>query len=396
MCAFLDIFELYEFFLKVLKKYGRDAIIMTNILSEMNDMNINCEKLPLKIDAGLWNNGHIQGIAVDPINEFIYYSFTTLLVKAKFDGTIVGSVKGLVGHLGCIDFNDEDGKVYGSLELKHDSIGQGIMRTTGIKIADEDAFYIAVFEVDKINAMDMDAEKDGVMRAVYIPQVAEWYAYVDEKNGIQHKFACSGIDGTAIGPVFGEGKESPTMLMVACGIYGDNNRQDNDNNIIMQFDWREFDKIAQPLTQLEPHHIGVNPDKTYFLFTGNTTWGIQNLEYDAYDNSWIVAVYNGKKPEYPNFPTYIIDGDVKPIENYVQYGEKGLNLTLKKTGIRHEATGIWGNNFEKGETGIYAFGNGYYYVSYNFKTPEKLNGSVIKLCKRSGNEEIPFETFLKD
>jgi len=357
---------------------------------------INVKKLPLKIETGLWNNGHIQGIAVDPVNEFIYYSFTTLLVKAKFDGTIVGTVKGLLGHLGCIDFNDEDGKVYGSIEYKHDSIGQGIMRGTGIEIAEEDAFYISIFDVDKINAMEMDAEKDGVMRAVYIPQVVEWYNGSDETTGNPHKFACSGIDGTAIGPVFGEGKDAPTMLMVACGIYGDIDRTDNDNNVIMQYDWREFDKIAKPLTQLAPHHDGVYPDKIYYLFTGNTTWGIQNLEYDAYDNSWIVAVYTGKKPEYPNYPMYIIDGDVKPIENYIQYGEKGLNLTLKKTGIRHEATGIWGNRFDKGQTGVYAFGNGYYYFSYNFRTPEKQQGSIIKLCKRTDNEEVPFEQILKD
>ena len=60
-------------------------------------------------------NCHIQGIAVDEKKGFIYYSFTTMLIKAKLDGTIVGSVKGLTGHLGCIDFNEADGKVYGSL-----------------------------------------------------------------------------------------------------------------------------------------------------------------------------------------------------------------------------------------------------------------------------------------
>ena len=47
---------------------------------------------------------HIQGIAVDPKKGYIYYSFTTKLIKAKLDGTIVGSVDGLTGHLGCIAF----------------------------------------------------------------------------------------------------------------------------------------------------------------------------------------------------------------------------------------------------------------------------------------------------
>ena len=57
------------------------------------------------IFTGLWGNCHIQGIAVDKNNGFIYYSFTTKLIKATLDGEIVGTVDGLMGHLGCIAFN---------------------------------------------------------------------------------------------------------------------------------------------------------------------------------------------------------------------------------------------------------------------------------------------------
>jgi hypothetical protein len=42
-------------------------------------------------------------------------------------GNIVGSVTGLCGHLGCIAYNYDDGRVYGSLEFKHDVIGQGVL-----------------------------------------------------------------------------------------------------------------------------------------------------------------------------------------------------------------------------------------------------------------------------
>jgi len=93
------------------------------------------------IFTGTHGNCHIQGIAADPEKGFIYYSFTTKLIKARMDGTIVGSVQGLTGHLGCIDFNESDGKVYGSLEYKNDSIGKGINRTLGIEKEYEDAFY---------------------------------------------------------------------------------------------------------------------------------------------------------------------------------------------------------------------------------------------------------------
>ena len=67
------------------------------------------------IYTGTWGGCHIQGIAVDKKNGYIYYSFTTKLIKATLDGDIVGSVDGLIGHLGCIAFCEADGRVYGSL-----------------------------------------------------------------------------------------------------------------------------------------------------------------------------------------------------------------------------------------------------------------------------------------
>ena len=36
------------------------------------------------------------------------------------DGTIIGCVDGLLGHLGCIAYNRNDGRIYGSLEYKND------------------------------------------------------------------------------------------------------------------------------------------------------------------------------------------------------------------------------------------------------------------------------------
>ena len=339
-------------------------------------------KLPKNIDAGLWKTGHIQGIAVDTAHEYIYYAFTTVLVKARLDGTIVGWVGGLLGHLGCIDFNDEDGRVYASLELKHDAIGQGIMQKTGSKIAGEDSFYIAVFDVDKIIRPDMNAETDGIMKAVYLSEVVRMYSAV-LPDGKQHEFACSGIDGTGIGRVFGAPKDSPSMLMVACGIYGDTTRDDNDCNIIMQYDWRKFDSCAKPLRQLEPHHSKVEPDKMYFLFTGNTNWGIQNLEYDAFTGDWIVSVYKGMKERYPNYPMFMIDGSVAPYEDYIAYGRKGLHLSLKKEGDFDAATGLYGCRFKKGQTGIYSFGNGLYYISNEYRTENGEDGSIIKLYRRA-------------
>jgi len=353
--------------------------------------------VPHSILTGEWTTGHIQGIAVDKEHKYIYYSFTTALVKSDLNGNVVGTVSGLTGHLGCISFNNEDGRVYGSIEYKHDSIGKGIMARTGIKLADEDAFYCAIFDVEKIDRMGMDAEKDGIMTAVYLPDV------VDDFNGKgldgkDHRYACSGIDGTAFGPDFGAPADSDKYLFIAYGIYTDNERADNDNQVIMKLDWRKFGDVAKPLTQGEPHHSGIRCEKKYFVYTGSTNWGIQNLEYDAFNDAYLAAVYTGKKPEYRNPPMFIIDQTVAPEEKeiYGIPGEKALHLTLKKIGVQDEAHGVWECDFHVGTTGIYSFGNGYYYYSYEKLRKEEDGGrfysSEIKLCRFTGVEPELFES----
>lgn len=49
------------------------------------------------------------------------------------------------------------------------------------------------------------------------------------------------------------------------------------------------------------------PDSKYFVYTGNTTYGIQNLEYNPCTGYMFAAVYQGKKPGFPNYPMYVID-----------------------------------------------------------------------------------------
>ena len=84
--------------------------------------------LPKELRSEGWKAGHVQGMAVDTKQEYIYLSFTTMLVKMNMKGEVVGTVTGILGHLGCLDFNDEDGRVYGSLEYKDDSIGKSILK----------------------------------------------------------------------------------------------------------------------------------------------------------------------------------------------------------------------------------------------------------------------------
>lgn len=350
-------------------------------------------QLPSKIDGGAWNGGHVQGIAVDVKKGFVYYSFTTVLVKTDLQGRVVGSVKGLVGHLGCIDLNAEDGKVYGSLEFKNDAIGKGIFKSLGREgVPAENAFYIAIFDVDKIDRLDMDAEKDAVMTAVYLPQVVEYYEG-KAPNGLPHRYACSGIDGTSFGPFFGEAADAPTMLMVACGIYGDVTREDNDNQMIFCYDWRKFSEVARPLSQDAPHHSGLYPEKTCFFYTGNTDWGVQNLCYDPNTRYWLTCVYKGKKPQFPNYTTYLIDGTVAPRYEAVKGldGEMGLVLTAAPAGLSHEESGTRGFRFPWGSTGVHALGDGRFYFSHNGRTEDKLHTCVLYLYRYTGEGENGFE-----
>lgn len=346
-----------------------------------------------KIFSGYWGKCHCQGIAVDQKKGYIYYSFTTKLIKSDLKGNIIGSVDNIIGHLGCIDFNDSDGRVYASLEYKNDEIGRGILSSLGIsKESLNDGFYIAIFDVDKIDHLNMDAEKDGIMKAVYLKTVVEDYEGTAINNGIAYKHihGCSGIDGLTIGPDFGKKENEKNYLCVCYGIYSDTLRTDNDYQVILQYEFENWwDEIAKPLCQSNMHKHGPSvPRNKYFVYTGNTEWGVQNLEYDAYTKSYILCVYKGKKMQFPNFPMYVIDGNIEAIEAPLigyEPPKKGLTLTLQKTGL--EKNGIYGVDFNFGSTGFYSFGNGKYYISENFSSPDgeqATNACLYKLKIENG------------
>lgn len=312
-----------------------------------------------------WKNGHVQGIAIDKRLGHIYYCFTTLLVKTDLDGQVLGTVGNLAGHMGCLTIDPERRRLYGSLELKHDKIGQGVIaRNGGWDPNQADSFYLVAFDIDRIDRMDMDAERDGVMRAVYLRDVAEDYANADPLGALSHRYGCSGIDGIGLGPVFGAPPESHKRLMIAYGIYGQPELAGNDHQVILQYDPEIVDRFGAPLCQATPHHMGPQGcEARYFVYTGNTTYGVQNLEYDPYTGNWLAAVYAGKKPEFPNYSLFFINGRIPAAEAELQgrAGEHGSLLTLTEGAERVGA--ITGSRFPYGQTGIYACGDGTLYFS---------------------------------
>lgn len=337
--------------------------------------------LPLELVSGPWPYGHCQGIAVDKANGWVYYSFTTALVKTDFEGNMLGSVIGLYGHLGCIEFNEADGKVYGSLEYKFDEIGQGVMETTGQEIQTE-AFYIAIFDGAAIDRVDMDASADGVMKTVYMAEVYEDYSAIVENEGVevQHRYGCGGIDGVSFGPIPGSSDDAQYLFM-SYGIYEDNTRTDNDHMILLCYDISDWDQYAQPLDQGSMHTSGPGePLHKYFVLTGNTKYGVQNLEYDAYNDAYIMAVYRGSKEGFPNNPLYIVDASIPA---YID--EEGREmLTLVQDGEPHYS-GVYSWNFNQGAYGIHAFGDGTYYIAQR-ETSDSGESARIWLFKWDGKK----------
>ncbi|RII14238.1 hypothetical protein DSC45_21355 [Streptomyces sp. YIM 130001] len=345
-------------------------------------------ELPARIDGGAWPTSHVQGVTVDRERGFVYWSFTQMLVKTDLDGKVVGTVEGLTGHLGDIDRNDRDGRVYGSLEYKA-----------------EESFYIAVFDVDRIDRVGMNAETDGVMTAVHLNEVAEDFTADMDGDGVfdgdvadtaDHRYGCSGIDGVSFGPEFGR-RGGEQQLKVAYGVYSHTGRTDNDHQVILAYDTADWRKYERPLSQSTPHHSGPKRhDGKYFVRTGNTTYGVQNLQYDPYTENWIMAVYQGEKEGFPNYSFFTVDGTERPVRGEITgqpEPETGKLLELREAGLRDEATGIRGWEFH-GSLGFDALGDGRYYVAEGRAVEEdgveKQHGEV-RLHRWTGRTPTPFE-----
>ncbi len=365
----------------------------------MSNTTYTMSNFPSPVHSGYWPEGHVQGIAIDEAGGFIYFSFTTILLKTDLAGNPVGSVRGIVGHLGCITFDPDRRRIYGSLELKHDVIGRGIVNRTGKELAEEDAFYLVSFDCDSITSMNMDAEVTdaegrSLMTALYLPDVAKDYAETDEASGKLHRYGCSGIDGTAYGPVFGQAPDSPKKIMVCYGVYSDVERDDNDHQVILQYDPAMLQEQGKPLTQAAPHHSGCPCEKRYFFYTGNTSYGVQNLEYDPYTRTYLTAVYTGRKERFPNYPLFFADAAAAPADGELRGrgGERGLLLSpARPTTAVSETGGCW---FGLGQTGVYAFGDGSYAFSRKLSRTEesgaRAQASEVILCRLDGESDTVF------
>lgn len=351
--------------------------------------------LPLRQNGGTWDSGHVQGIAVDVQGGYIYYSFTNLLAKYDFSGKLIGTLVGWTGHLGDLDFNPADGKVYGSLEYKKD-----------------EAFYVAVIDVNRLDRVGIDAGRTEIFRTVYLPEVAKDYSADlngdgrfdgddgkfrgDVTTSPDHRYGCSGIDGISFGPAFGR-TDGRRYLTVAYGIYGNVARGDNDHQVLLQYDVTSWSRYARPLTEAEPHRQGpAAAHGKYFVRTGNTRYGVQNLSYDETLQRWFMGVYQGNKPAFPNYQLFAVDARERPVLADLvgvpgpegRGWEQGNLLALARDGLNDAATGIRGWN-QKADVGIQSVGKGLFYLATNAGS-KGAQTADLTLMRWTGDTQKPF------
>lgn len=348
-------------------------------------------KFPREVPGGMWNAGHVQGIAVDKARREMYFSFTTMLVKTDFEGNVLGTLTGFLGHLGCLAFNEEDGKVYGSLEYKDDAIGKGILKRAQSDKSFQTAFFLVIIDGTKVDRAGIDASSGGVLKTVLIQDAVRDYEAVS--GGLEHRYACSGIDGVSIGPAFGK-KGGKRFVTVAYGIYGDTSRSDNDYQVLLQYDPAVLNSMASDFSQDNFVFSGpLAPRRKCFVFTGNTNWGVQNLCYDPATGNWLMFVYKGSKTTYPNGDLYMVDGRTKPRRGRLAgspEGESGLLLPLSPKGLKDERSGITYWNQGLGQYGSESLGNGCFYLAEPSRDG-KMQGATARLFRWTGKTPSPLE-----
>lgn len=357
----------------------------TSALIDLNSLTV-IDLLPLSLAGGGWDVKHCQGITTDSKNGYIYYSYTTLLVKCDWDGNIVGTVTGFEGHLGDIAFNEDDGKIY---------CGYYAPKRRGI--------YIVVFDGNKITRENISAKNSDVVRTVHLEEA--FRDYRTDMNGDgkieggvlspDHRFGCSGIDGVTFGPSFKDPKKKKNMLTVAYGTFPNPQRKDNHYQVLLQYDVSDWwNKYAKPFSVEKYHRSG--PEKTdgkFFVYTGHTNYGVQTMEYFDEMNLWLLNCYAGQNEKFNKYTLFAVDGDVAPEKKNLR-GQpektKGLVLSLYQDGDYDAKHDIYGWYCDFGVQGITYINNGLFYIVRPYKSWYGTKTAICYLNVWNPSKKSPF------
>jgi len=284
-------------------------------------------------------NSHLQGIAVDDELKYMFFSYTSALAIIEIaTGELVASCGGFGqgsfgtpggSHLGCIDYYD--GYIYGSLEYKE----------PGKK------FFLAIFDVERmldagidVSVSEQDMEEP-ICTAVLLEEPTrdfrapidttlfsgqDEFGHATNEGNNGHYFACSGIDGVSMGKWPG-GTDDEIYMIVAYGVYqfSSSARNDNTYNVLEYYKlsdiWNEdgsqtqwnksytyTDGIHQNWAQDEAAWLSAA--KTLYVYTGNTSYGSQNIEYEW--DTGDVVLYTYGNTDGMGGTYYEVDGSVEP------------------------------------------------------------------------------------
>ncbi|MCM1544584.1 MAG: hypothetical protein NC110_04725 [Ruminococcus sp.] len=341
---------------------------------------------PLSLAGGDWDVKHCQGVAVDKKNGYIYFSYTSMLVKFDWNGKMIGSVTGISGHLGDITFNEQDGKIYCGY------IPQG-----------KKAFYAAIFDADKITKTGMSPKKD-IMRTVSLNEIYKDYSVdydgdgkvKDGRSSPDHRYGCSGVDGLCFGPSFISPGSKKNLLTVCYGIYRNDEREDNDYQVLIQYDvstwWEQY---GQPYSAKEFHHVGPDSfDGKYFVYTGNTNSGVQTMEYFDELNLWFLNCYHGFKPQFNQFTLFIVDGDIQPVKKKLKgqpKTDKQYVLSLYQDGVHDKENDIYGWYSSYGVQGMAYIGDGLFYIAQPYLNWTGTKAAICYLNVWNPKQKNPFQ-----
>ena len=335
---------------------------------------------PLSLaSGGSWDIKHCQGMTIDKLGGYAYYSYTNTFVKCDLEGNAVGTITGIEGHLGDICYNERDGKVYASLNPE------------GKK-----ALYVAIIDVENLNEKGVDAVKGGLIRTVHLTQVWEDFSAKVKNQGktYSRRYGVSGTDAMCFGPSFETGKGY--YLTISCGTTPQTERTDNDYQVLVQYDvsgW--WDKYGQPLSYDKVHHTG--PEEMhgkFFVYTGNTYYGVQTMTYFEELNLWFLNVYTTRKEDFPKYNLFIVNGDVKPKEKALKGQDKKdvqKVLTLYKDGSYDEKTKIYGWFISQGSKGMEYLTSGLFYIIHPYKTWYGKQTGVAYLYIWDPSASTPFK-----
>ncbi len=241
---------------------------------------------------------HMQGFTSS--KENMYWSFTTALAKTTLTGTMKAQVEVHGGHLGDCDYHD--GKIYASY------LGNAL---PGHDWNDWTSFKLYVFDAEDLRVLD-------IINLDICDEYKRITCTPEDTRGFQ------AVDGVAIAPdpVTGEDR-----IFVACALY---NGEKYSNQIILQFT------------------MDGKYETEYHIPTGNTVFGIQNLDYDAENKEFWFSTYGASEPYQAKEMLFCVSHDFKEIKRKYHFATPyGIDCLGKEgfwaschTGVRFDCGGV--------------------------------------------------------